>query len=128
MQTIKDKYSLDSLVEALDNLEGVHCAMQHEDQWNELGICHNVFRSPIAAMIFKDVVKTWPKHSGSESYPVPCPTTAEQYGVPAGAAAGSMFNYADVRTMWDREASEYAALRWELLEYSIAALREIVHG
>lgn len=59
---------------------------------------------------FKALATAWPKYSGNRTYPVP---------TPAGRTPSSYF--ASRSNLWDRTTA-YGALRWELLEWCIAAL------
>lgn len=57
----------------------------------------------------KDLMNKWPKHSGSNIYPVPHPHMS----------SGAAFYDSSPEDMWDPDSGEYARNRWELLNWMI---------
>jgi len=83
---------------------------------NKMGMCHSVIiRMPYAAGVYpalEELFLTWPKFSGSITFPVP-------NGVQP--AADAYLSHAG--DMWDRE-TEYGRNRWELLDHCINQLNQ----
>lgn len=94
--------------------------MLNSDNWDTRGICRvyeqergllsRVLRGDWAEhRALEDLMTRWPGYSGQRIFPVPHPTLSPDY---AYYECGPI-------EMWDRELSEYARSRWELLEWMI---------
>lgn len=96
------------MITLLEDLKSLHSQKQVPDNWNVDGIC--VHLQYYNKDEFKMLATSWPKYSGDSDYPVP-----GYYFIGANTEDES-------QRMWDREVSDYAALRWELLEWCIEKL------
>jgi len=106
--------------ELLERLEVVRTQMSDRRWWQAVGIC-NIAGLPAASSVvledWHDLVARWPKFSGDNTYPLP--------GGYGEYMRRTHFTREDpARYMWDRTFSQHACDRWELLEWSIAQLRE----
>ena len=94
--------------------------MQNSGNWSNQGICHaygqergllsRILRGNRADhSALEDLMTRWPGYSGDRAFPVPHPTLEPDE---------AYFGCCPVER-WDREWSEYARSRWELLEWMI---------
>lgn len=98
----------------------LHTKMQDPTNWPVCGLCTallNLDPPEGVSYDFQVLTRTWPKHSGDNVFPVPCPEGGKPG--PAYYHAENEPYEVEARYMWDRETSPYAALRWELLEWAI---------
>lgn len=86
----------------------IEADMQDPENWAGFGICDGV----TAKRLLRGLFPLWPKYSGSPNFPVPSEDTD-----PCDA-----YLEASAADMWARETSQYAALRWDLLEFLIDTL------
>lgn len=93
-------------------LKHVHARMSNPEYWNILGICNLL--SAKSMNEFLDLAVNWPKHSGDRAFPVTNGSTKSPL-----RECSPDFTQSRTAYMWDRKNSEYAALRWELLEWAI---------
>lgn len=106
----------------LKALNWIYAHMSNPDNWGAEGICA-LYQEYLLAENDPDVddaryyleyeFQNWPKFSGEWQYPVPSTDQFTRQG------AHVAFAEATPEQMWDRQNSEYAALRWELLEWLI---------
>lgn len=108
-------------------LKDIHAEMQDPSNWHDAGLCETigdtvyvncgvaeVFVGAFAGVLaeeWRDVIEKWPKYSGWPLYPVPSVTEDEN---PDDAFDDNLPDQ-----MWNRHVSEYAELRWQLLEFAI---------
>lgn len=93
----------------------IHQKMQNPAKWGTYGICHMLVEADYWVLFAKHAEK-WPKYSGRPTYPLPGQTLAF---------------YSEKRSpayMWDASTSEYARLRWELLEWMILYLERKINA
>lgn len=126
-----DQFKTSDLKIAKELLQNIHSKMQNPVEWDHFGICYEIMKEnnsnyAESSNIFGSIAITWPKFSGEDLYPVPCPYTLGKKGYMAHEEAPNIFNISDSKEIWDRENSEYAALRWELLEFAIHTLNETI--
>lgn len=99
----------------LEDLEKLHFYMQDPSKWANSGICYSLGMVRHPGIHLMELFKTWDKFSGDAYFPVP--STIE------GMSPTKQFMNSHGDTMWNREKSEYAKLRWELLEHCINVLK-----
>jgi hypothetical protein len=113
----------------LDALRAVRDRMSNRASWDAAnGICPHVswelrrahpeshsFQYATADRL-SALMAEWPGYSGSDLYPVPAP------GLTAPLPPALAYLFASATEMWDREVSQYAENRWQLLEWLIATL------
>lgn len=103
-------------------LKAIHIKMRNPANWTHDGICGRYANELILRDIEVDAEKlldafaAWPAFSGSRFFPVP-PDTSDQ-------APSTAFMAKSPETMWDRETSQYAEMRWRLLEWLIKTEEE----
>jgi hypothetical protein len=99
----------------------VKVAMADPGSWNQNGICQNV-HDRIEGYACEGLGRLatlmgrWPDCSGDVTFPVPSRTPCIG---PSGA-----YMTATPANMWDRESSDYARMRWALLDWLIATLSD----
>lgn len=96
----------------LEELKAVHQKMQNPENWEIWGICDEIDESNRPQ--FRVIAQQWDRYSGQSAFPVP--------GIYMYYATNAKEQQEEEGRMWNREESEYAALRWELLEFAIAKL------
>lgn len=101
-------------VKLLQRLRYIHGRMQDPKHWTVLGICSLINNGELTVR-FSQIAKLWDKYSGYEQYPVPSVKRI---------TPEDSFNIYSKSGMWDRRHSEYAKLRWGLLEFAIDYLEE----
>lgn len=85
------------------------CAALDQLELDVYGSAAYINAEDTVAYQLKILFERWPKHSGTETYPVPSPDSTR--------SADAMFYYAmDKDAMWK---GEYGALRKELLDFLI---------
>ena len=106
-----------------DALESVHAQKQDPTRWSIVGICDSVedwlwseTNNPggDCGARLREVMQTWPGYSGHPTYPVPGDYMSEDFE--------HVTCDAEARRMWDWTTSDYAELRWQLLEHCIKEL------
>lgn len=75
-----------------------------------MGICGNIPYDFYTERHLTNLMCSWPKYSGRDTYPIPDPKEESAYHA-----------YHRTVLMWDRD-DPYCQLRWELLDYCIAQL------
>lgn len=96
----------------LEELKRVHNKMQNPENWEANGFCILIPHNDAHKCKLYAMFTEWPRFSGNLCFPV---TTS-------GDPRCDYMHQWENDEFWDRENSEYAALRWELLEFCIAQL------
>lgn len=112
--------------QVLATLEGVHEKMQNPANWTRSGLCCHYYGRPVSELYV--LMAQWSGFSGSYSYPIGANTqhAEQQYFDVVMTDEGRYDAEATHAYMWDRENSSYAKQRWDLLEFMIATVEEII--
>lgn len=92
-------------------LQEIHAEMQDPANWHNRGICSTLGAKKGSSLFYR-LSRKWPEHSGNPAFPVPSPRGSK-------LSPSFTFLYNPAIYHWDRESSEYAELRWQLLEWLI---------
>jgi hypothetical protein len=86
-----------------------------------IGYCGTDIPTP-ATRLLRRYFEVWPKCSKAIGYPIPYIRNKKLYT--DEDFARSVFYSSDKHDMWNRHKSEYARLRWELLNFCIDTLEK----